>query len=276
MKIQKYTLAQAKNDLPVRKKTDHKSRGGKCLIIAGSKGMWGAGILSATAAARAGAGYVYWLSENKRSLLPKHPDFLETSTRQAQKNFKFQSVALGPGLGRPAMMRNWFRYLRKRAEIPVVVDASALAPDVFLKLKFPLPAHWVLTPHEGELSKLLKRPAKWIQKDRRRSIALAQAQFGGVWLLKGHQTLITDGQTMLRIQSGNAALAKAGTGDVLTGLIAGLLSQGLKPLQAASLAAYTHGKMADDWIRDQKDVLSLMASDLLLAIAKTLQKIRRA
>lgn len=94
-------------------------------------------------------------------------------------------------------------------------------------------------------------------------------------LLKGYRTLIADGTSVFEIQSGNPALAKAGTGDVLTGMITAFISQGLTPIASAKLAAYVHGYIADNWIKSKKDILSLMASDIIQQIPESLFQIRK-
>ena len=93
-------------------------------------------------------------------------------------------------------------------------------------------------------------------------------------MLKGFRTLVTNSEGIWEINSGNSSLAKAGTGDVLTGIIAGFLSQNVEPRRAACLAAYVHGTIADKWISDGNDHLSLMASDLLSALPKSLHAVR--
>ena len=142
---------------------------------------------------------------------------------------------------------------------------------------FPLPKTWILTPHEGELSRILNISAAKIRKDRTKYLRLAQKKCGCIVLLKGHETLVAAATEIYKIDTGNVALAlaKAGTGDVLTGMITGFLAQGLTPLNATLLGASLHGKIADDWVlRAKKDYLSLMASDLVDLIPTTLHRLR--
>ncbi|MFI5206183.1 MAG: NAD(P)H-hydrate dehydratase, partial [Candidatus Paceibacterales bacterium] len=106
-------------------------------------------------------------------------------------------------------------------------------------------------------------------------LKLAQKKLGCTVLLKGSHTLVCDGDKIIEIQTGNAALAKAGTGDVLTGMIAGFMAQGVQPLNAAVLAATLHGAMADSWVKSKRDQGGLMASDLLTMLPETIFKFRK-
>lgn len=272
MKKTRYSLSQAKRDLPTRKRQDNKTRGGKCLVIAGSRGMWGAAILSATAAARCGAGYVYLKTTGQGFPLHRHPDFLQTTSVQPDR---YQALAIGPGLKAGRSLKSLLRKLGRTCQIPVVIDASALTALAQISLSFFLPANWVLTPHEGEMARLLGVSSDAIRRDRQRAVIQAQKKYGCVVLLKGSPTLISDGRRLIEIKSGNPALAKAGTGDVLTGMILAFLGQGLSSVSAAALASFVHGRMADHWLKEGKDILSLMASDLLERVPETLVGIRR-
>jgi NAD(P)H-hydrate epimerase len=262
----KYTRRRAAGDLPKRSRHDNKTRGGKTLVIAGSEGMWGAAVLSATAAARAGSGYVYVLKTSKRFPIARNPDLLVLP--KVSDLSRFQAVAIGPGLSGDRFIKQWLRRLRSREH--VVVDASAL--DQIGKLK--LPPTWILTPHEGELARLMGVTSAQIKAARMKHVLAAQKKFGCVVLLKGHRTLVADGTHVYEVQAGNAALGKAGTGDVLTGIIAAFLSQGVPPARAAALGAFVHGYMADRWIKSGNDVLSLIASDLLAMLPQALKQIR--
>src|SRR5690606_26664108 len=127
---------------------------------------------------------------------------------------------------------------------------------------------------EGELARLMKVPSTTIREDRLGWVQKAQDQWQSVILLKGNGTLVCDGQNLIRIEAGNPALAKAGTGDVLTGLITGLLAQGLSSLEAACLGAFLHGFTADLWVSGGRDPLSLLASDLIEHLPQAMNQIR--
>lgn len=230
--------------------------------------MWGAAVLSAAAAARSGSGYVYIFDFKAKNSISKTPDYL--FIKRIKNISQFNAIAIGPGLSSQVYIRSWLKKIKTHSS--VVVDASAL--DCLAKLRFKLPSTWILTPHEGELARMLGVSSKVIRANREKYILIAQKKFGCIVLLKGHTTLIADGKTVYQIKSGNAALAKAGTGDVLTGMITGFLSQGLRPVNAAALAAFSHGYMADRWVKSGNDILSLLASDLVALLPQSLRQIR--
>ena len=269
-----FKKSDAKRLLPKRSQNSNKTTGGKTLIVAGSTGMEGASILCATAAARSGAGYVYLFSNSKSLINLKHPDFLNLKSIKQFDEINFSSVAIGPGFKNSVLIQKWLKKLAALNFKNVVLDAEALNYISETKLKVNLLPSWILTPHEGELARLLSVSSLAIKKDRIYYAKLAQKRFGCVILLKGHGTIITDGKSLIQISSGNPALGKAGTGDVLTGMIAAFLSQNLPALEAASLAAFTHGYMADGWLKKRFDVLSLIASDLVEMLPSYLKKLR--
>lgn len=231
--------------------------------------MHGAGVMCATAAARVGAGYVF-LADSKVKNAP--PDFLSVKKSNQIDFNNFSAIAFGPGLRNEKGNLTILKKLIYTNHPRVVLDAGAF--DILAKNKITkLPATWILTPHEGELARLLKTTSSVIRKDRLKAILQAQKKFGCHIVLKGHHTLLATADQTYVFKVGNPALAKAGTGDVLTGLIAGLLSQKLTPEHAAMLGIYLHGTMADQWVK-KNDYLSLMASDLLTIIAPTMKKLR--
>lgn len=273
--LNKFNRTQARKLLPVRKKTDSKVAGGKSLIIAGSEGMFGAAVLAGSAAARVGSGYVILLTDQKKFSSAHHPDFLVADWKQKKiSDIKFTAVGIGPGLGRSAQAFKLLQQLLKLKIQNVVIDADALNLHALNKNRH-LPKTWVATPHEGELSRLLNIPAEVIKKNRISAVKQAQKKLGCIVLLKGSKTLIATAEKIFEIQSGNRTLAKSGTGDVLTGIITGFLAQGLSSQEAACLGAYVHGAIADQWIKDKKDYLSLMASDLLTALPQALKNLRK-
>lgn len=273
-KLNKFAYTQAQNLLPTRVKSDSKVTGGRSLIIAGSAGMLGAAVLAATAAARVGSGYVILLTAQKKFASLKNPDFLVADWKTKKiADVKFSALAIGPGLGQSTQALLLLKQLLKLKAKNVVMDADALNLCAKKKL-YPLPHSWIATPHEGELARLLETSAEHIRKNRISSLVAAQKKLGCIILLKGFRTLIISEKKIYEIQSGNRALAKAGTGDVLAGMITGFLAQGLLPRDAACLGAFVHGWMADQWVKEKKDYLSLLASDLLRALPQALNTIR--
>lgn len=267
-----FSAKAAKKLLPVRKKSQNKTHGGKTLIIAGQKGFFGAAVLAATASARVGSGYTTLMTALAQFPSYKFPDFLTLPMSQ-KISTNYNAIAIGPGLGINNKTEKILIHLLKQKFENVVVDADALT--VLSKSKITtLPKSWILTPHTGELARLIGVKSKLIEKDRIKHALMAQKKFGCHILLKGHQTLILNSDKCVKIAIGNSGLAKSGTGDVLTGMIAGFLSQNLSTIEAASLACFIHGTCSKKWVDQGRDSLTLMASDLLNLIPEVIFDLR--
>ncbi|MEO0335091.1 MAG: NAD(P)H-hydrate dehydratase, partial [Pseudomonadota bacterium] len=253
----------AKRYLPSRKETSNKSDHGHLLVIAGSPEYWGAGVLASSAGFRVGSGYVTWASEQQPiEQLKSIPEvLLREYSAELLTEKSWGAVAVGSGLGVNTSTAKILRDLIDQKVKNVVVDADAISVCLEEKL-FPLPESWILTPHSGELSRLLKISSHEIDRDRFAAAHQGSEVAGCHVLLKGFRTVIAFRQRAMVVNSGNSALAKAGTGDVLTGMIGGLLAQGLETLQAAATGAYIHGRLADEWVRLGHSKSSLNASDL--------------
>jgi NAD(P)H-hydrate epimerase len=175
----------------------------------------------------------------------------------------YDVLAIGPGLGKSPLLKLLIRELYLRTTIPLVIDADAL--NALASIKMDMSEHEasrILTPHPGEFSRLVNLSVLEINRARTQ-IAVDYANKNRViLLLKGEETLVTDGKAIYINETGNSGLATGGSGDVLTGLIAALLAQGSTPLDAAVLAAHLHGKAADIYA-SQKSSRSLIASDLI-------------
>jgi NAD(P)H-hydrate epimerase len=268
----KFSLESAKRLLPIRKKKENKTHGGRTLIIAGQKGFFGAAILAATASARVGSGYTTLMTALDHFPTHKHPDFLTIPLSQTI-SANFDAIAIGPGLGINSKTEKLLRSLIRQNFENVVIDADAITILSQFKI-VSLPKSWILTPHAGELARLLGVSSKLIEKNRMKYALMAQKKFGCHILLKGHKTIILNSDVCIEITSGNSGLAKSGTGDVLTGMIAGFLSQNLNTIQAASLASYIHGSCSKKWVKQKRDSLSLLASDLLNLIPEVIFDLR--
>jgi NAD(P)H-hydrate epimerase len=265
--------------LAPRPADSNKGNFGRVLIMAGSRGMSGAAILCASAALRGGAGLVRVAVPQE--ILPVvaagNPCYMATPLPQdEQGRIDRQSeaalldlarsndvVALGPGLGQSDGLAALVATMVSRIERPVVLDADGLNSvrhQVHLLRSRPAPS--VLTPHPGEFARLLKIDIPTVQAQRQELAMSFAAEHRVVLLLKGHNTIVTDGRRVYRNTTGNPGMATGGTGDILTGLIAALLAQGLEAFAAAQLGAYLHGR-AGDLARDHVGEVSLIASDLL-------------
>lgn len=267
--------SSAQKLLPARSSISNKTSFGHLLVIAGSEGMAGAALLTSEAAARMGCGYVTVCSPSADVAKKGRPDFLKLSLKDffASDLKKYKAVVVGPGLGVSKQTEKILAFLLK-THPKVLVDADALT--VLAQMKpAELPAAWVLTPHAGELSRLVGTPAKELEADRLGAVEQAQKALKCLVLFKGFRTVLgTPGKRYI-IASGNVALAKAGSGDVLSGFIGSLMAQGLSTDKAAVLGAYLHGRIADDWLRRGHSNRTLMASDLPELIDASLRSLKK-
>ncbi len=181
-------------------------------------------------------------------------------------------VALGPGLGRSLGLTALVAKLYREIAKPMIVDAdalNALAERGFGKTEFPR----TLTPHPGEFARLLGRPIPKeepsTQEERIETVRDFAAKTGTITLLKGHETIISDGASFAINHTGNPGMATGGSGDVLTGIIAGLVAQHLSPFDAAVLGAHLHG-LAGDLAAEKLGEASITAGALLDAIPQAL------
>lgn len=271
------------NDLPAlppRPDDGHKGTFGTVAIVGGSLRMPGAPALTATAALRSGAGLVKVAGPLQvlSSVLAIQPGATGVGLKElgGMRGDGRTVLAIGPGLGGEsgveAVVRGFLDWPN-----PLVVDAdglNALAKQGPGEREGGGP--WVMTPHPGEFRRLA---AAWdvggdaVDPEQRPAAAAALAQAAGaVVVLKGRHTIVTDGQRAYRNPTGNPALATAGTGDVLTGLIAGLIAQGAEVFDAAVLAAYLHGDAADDW-SDTHGRRGLLAMDLAHALPAAIHRL---
>jgi NAD(P)H-hydrate epimerase len=219
------------SQVPRKRDTDNKYTAGAVLVVGGSPGMAGSVTLTASAAFRADAGYVTICSEVEPPVLEAVKRPLDHALGEAQRH---GALAIGPGLGRSDDKRALVRRLLEGTELPAVVDADAL----FGLEPFAREAPTVLTPHEGELGRLLGRESSWVAAHRLAAVTDAAERFGCVCLLKGADALVAaPGEGILVAALGPPSLATAGTGDVLTGVIAAFLAKGMDARAAAAAGA---------------------------------------
>lgn len=252
---------EAANLLPVVDEKDHKGARGKAAIVGGSAGMFGSVDLSSSAALRAGCGLSYAYV----------PDvvFNDFSLRMREVIVKKQSVlddlrgvdavGIGPGMGRDARARDVFLNVYA-LDLPMVVDADGLYHLAEAKAEGAGPK--IYTPHDGEMARLIGREADWVNAHRDDAVDECLALYGGVVVLKGHGTIVASKDDRVVNETGNAGMATAGSGDVLTGIITAFLAQGLDCFQAARLGVYMHG-LAGDLAALHKSKWGLIASDLI-------------
>jgi len=275
--------------LPARHPYSHKGDYGKVVVVAGSRGYTGAAALCAEAALRAGAGLVYLAVPE--SLLPAMeaklteviklglPDVDGALARGAlEKILEFSQdkdvLVVGPGLGRHPQTVKTVHQLIVQASKLLVVDADGLNAlgTAAEKLLAQRTAPTVLTPHPGELSRLIAKSVDEIEADRVGIARETAKQLHSVVVLKGVPTVIAtpDGEVFIN-STGNSGLASGGSGDVLTGCLGGLLAQGLDSITASVCAVYLHGRAAD-LLKPELGERGMIAGDVLRALPRALRE----
>ena len=279
----------------VRAAESHKGSFGHALIVAGSVGKTGAAIMAGNAALRAGAGLV--TIATPESVLPiiaaAHPEYMTealpgtdagslstaalTSGRYAQAVRGKSVVAMGPGAGQHPDTQEFIRTIVADTEVPIVLDADGLNAydgrgESLSRRKS---EKLVVTPHPGEMARLLGSSIAEVQKDRVKTALDAARKWNAQVVLKGFHTIVASpkGQVFVNT-SGNPALAKGGSGDVLTGLLAGLIAQfGADDLvRVVALGVYLHGRAAD-LLSEQADASGILAGEVAQAIPFARQKL---
>lgn len=238
--------------LPSRKADGHKGDFGKILLIAGFEQMPGAAVLAAKAAYHIGAGMVRVIcpEENRAILQTAVPEALWEAPENWRQSCEWADViAIGPGLGRSAKAKDILAGVLQESRLPLVLDADALnliAGDMSLQIvaadQGKNGREMILTPHEGELSRLSGKTIAELLEDRERAARILAQDMHCVLVLKGARTLICREQGEICVNlTGDSGMASAGSGDVLTGIIAALLAQGADAFSAASVGVYLHG-----------------------------------
>ena len=275
---QRLVSAEVLRAVPRRGEQDNKYTAGHVLVVGGSRGLTGAPCLTALSAMRSDAGYVtvaapqsilpaleQRLLEAVKRPVPEHDGVVAAAAAETVLELakKAGSIAIGPGLGRGPGPKEVVRRVLAEAKLPVVVDADAL-----FELE---PGDWpgprVLTPHEGELGRLLGRESREVAAHRLASVREAAARFNCVVVLKGPDTLVAaPGRGLLVSSLGLPSLATAGTGDVLTGVVASFLAKGMEAHMAAAAAVAAHQLASVEAAQRA----GLIASDLLDALPRVL------
>lgn len=269
--------------IPRRKKISHKNDYGKFLVWATSHGVVGCGYFVARGIYLAGGGYVKLLipHENYKILAVLCPEsifFTYNSTDEKEKILK-REIAMcdyficGPGIGVTEDNKLLIEYILNNVRQPLLLDADAIK---LLKELKPLlkkaKSKIILTPHEGEFSFISGIEIEKVKKERLDVAVEFAREYNVICVLKGYKTIVTNGEKIYINKSGGPQLAKAGTGDVLTGVIAGLLGLKLNPYDAACLGVYIHGK-ASELVKKNMSEHSLIPQYLLNAIPSVMKKL---
>ena len=279
-----------KNLLPTRNENTHKGSYGRVVIIAGSRGMTGASFLTTKSALRTGSGLVY-------SIIPERLEtimctklteaIIKPVNDRGTGHFVIESldsiineisdkdsIAIGPGMGVDHERVELVSEIIKKASIPMVIDADGLNCisnnlEVLNNKKNSI----IITPHSGEMARLLNTDIKDIEEKRKYHAPYFSEKYGVYTVLKGHQTIVAspDGEIYVN-NTGNPGMAAAGSGDVLTGIITSLLGQKIQPFDAAKLGVYLHG-LAGDIARDKIGEYGMIATDILESIPYAILKL---
>ena len=259
-----------------RSRETNKGNFGRVLVVAGSEGMAGAAILCAKGALRAGAGLVTVSVPN--DLFP----IVQTAVPEAicvtralnpELLTKYDAIAIGPGLGVSKETWNVVTYILENYGGKLVIDADAL--NVLAGTNITFDPDTIITPHPGEAARLLGTDASIIQSRREASAAILSEKFGCVVVLKGSGTIVAATSPSLKLYvntNGNPGMATGGSGDVLAGVLAAFLGQGMDAQTAAWAGVYIHGFAGDLMVKEYGEA-GLIAGDLPLGVARTLKYI---
>jgi|TARA_B100000959_G_scaffold286747_1_gene366970 NAD(P)H-hydrate epimerase len=262
--------------LPHRPQDVHKGQVGRLLVVGGDIGMSGAVTMAGEAAYRVGAGLVTLATrrEHAAQIGIHRPELMtrgvEDRTALGVLIDEVDAVVAGPGLGNGEWAAEMLEQLLE-CDLPLVIDADGL--NQLVKLGGHNSAHlqrqnWILTPHPGEAGRLLDCVSGEVQNDRFASMEAILRRFGGVCVLKGSGTLVGQQEQLpLLCQRGNSGMASGGMGDVLSGVIGGLLVQGMTPLNAASAGVWLHALAADSSAEEEGEI-GMVALDLMAGIRR--------
>jgi ADP-dependent NAD(P)H-hydrate dehydratase / NAD(P)H-hydrate epimerase len=271
-----------------RNPDSHKGDFGHVLILAGSPRFSGAAVLCAQACLRSGAGLVTLgipESLNKVFIRIKPTEAMTLPLPQTAEGTlsslawpkirefakKIDVLAIGPGLSLNASTQSLVRKVIKSIDKPLIVDADGLNAIAAHLSVLSSKKKAILTPHPGEMARLLGVTISRVQKDRKKVAKDFVNRYNVILVLKGHETLVVEKIKGIYLnKTGNPGMAKAGSGDVLTGIIAAFLAQGLSGFEAAKFAVYLHG-LAGDLAAKEKSQLAMIASDIIAKIPKAIK-----
>lgn len=262
--------------LPIRDENSNKGSFGKVLNISGSSYFSGAAFLSSKSALKVGAGYVILACPEAiiPRISPALPELVYyplkansygsiSSDNIIENLYSYDVVSIGCGLTTNSETQEFVMKIIKEfnKHQKVVIDADAINILSMHKGELSI-KNSIITPHPKELARLLNVDLSDVIDNREKYARISAQTYGCITVLKGHDTIVTDGEKIFVNSTGNSALAKAGTGDVLTGMIAGFLSQKVSPFKAAMLSVFLHG-LAGDMLSEDYTKYSVLASDVI-------------
>lgn len=265
--------------IPIRERYGYKGDYGRTLIVAGSKGYTGAAYITTQSAVRSGAGMVTLAcSEDIQELLSvKLCEAMTVSYKDFKELegiiLKSDSIAIGPGMGDKEETFKIVEFILEKAKCPVVIDADAINVlrhnlELIKNKEIPI----VLTPHLGEMSKITGLSIDYIRENRLQVAKNFAKEYKVILVLKGYNTIITDGNIIYINPTGNSAMASGGMGDCLTGIIAGFIHQCAKPIYSAFCGAFIHGYIGE--MLSEK-MFSVNASHVIENISSTIKTLQR-
>ena len=260
--------------MKIRKPNSHKGDFGHGLLIAGSQQKMGAAIIAAKACLRSGAGLltVVILKEERNALFSSIPEAMLHFREDPIDFSKYNCLAIGPGLAQDEAANKLLHSVLSEVKYPIIVDADALNIIALNKdLLLQIPKNSILTPHPKEFDRLFGNHSS---TEERIETAIQKAkEYNCIIILKGHETVITDGKNSFKNITGNSGLAKGFSGDALTGIILAFLAQGYEPVNASKLAVFLHGLSADITLENQSEE-SMIISDVIENLGKAIKKIQ--
>lgn len=263
--------------MPTREQNSNKGTFGKVLNFCGSDNYIGAAYLSAISSLKIGGGLSALATTDKviSSVSAIAPEIVYLSRKEGLKNLnKYTTVLIGCGFGlKHSSVKDFKQIINKlqKETMPVIIDADGL--NILAKTNITLEQNFILTPHPLEASRLLNCNLDEILDDLEGSAKKITEKYNCVTVLKTHRTIICNTDLTIHVnQNGNSALAKAGSGDVLAGIIAGLLAQGLNGFEASKLGVYLHSRTGEIASEDLTEY-SVLASDLIKYIPKAIKEI---
>ena len=242
-----------KSLIPERKLYGHKGNYGRAIVIAGSRGFTGAAFITTECTVRGGAGLVTLICSSREIQTVLENKVIEAMTTTIDDEKidgilkKADTIAIGPGIGTRIDQYNMLKDVISKSNCPIILDADGINivsdnKEILSELK----GRCIITPHPGEMARFLNKDIKEVEADRIEIARSTAEKYGIVILLKGYNTIITNGNKVYINPTGNSKMASGGMGDALTGIINAFVSQGLELIDAALISAYIHGKIADD------------------------------
>jgi ADP-dependent NAD(P)H-hydrate dehydratase / NAD(P)H-hydrate epimerase len=267
-----------KVNLQIRDRYAHKGDYGRVLVMAGSKGFTGAAYITTEAVIRSGAGLVtLCCREDIQAILStKLTEAMTINFNETERLKdiieKCNCIALGPGMGNNEFTLKAVKYTLQEAACPIVIDAdgiNVLKDELSLLKNKAMPV--ILTPHVGEFSRITGLSVDYIKQNRIEVSRSFAKEYKVIVILKGYNTVITDGENVMINPTGNSSMASGGMGDCLTGIIASFIGQGYRPIEAAALAVYIHGYCGD---KLAKDMFCVNASSVIESIPYIIKELQ--